>query len=358
MPREVKALAGEALDAIAEEQALAGELGFVILHRCGESFYFLIVVDLAQRERGLGDGLGQDERRRARIPALAARRGRAPSGVLRLGAARGLPRVGRLEPLPALRRAMRSRRRSTSATPTPARPERGRAHAVSVSADEARRLALALPGASEQDHHGRPSFRVGGRIFATLPDERTLNAMLDGDGIRTAVARPARRVLASAGGARASRAVQIEPRCDRQSEQLAALLADAWEHRAPARPGAPSLSARLARRVAARELGEDVERVAAVAREQHERVEDEVGDLADLLVGAGHGEQHLGRLLADLAGGVLARPVEQARDVRRGGVGVAPLRRSCARAPPGKLVRSPQQVSAPVWQAGPLGSTR
>jgi hypothetical protein len=43
VPREVKALAGEGLDAIAEEQALAGELGFVILHRCGESFYFLIV---------------------------------------------------------------------------------------------------------------------------------------------------------------------------------------------------------------------------------------------------------------------------------------------------------------------------
>lgn len=31
-----------------------------------------------------------------------------------------------------------------------------------------RELALALPGASEQDHFGRPSFRVGKRIFATL----------------------------------------------------------------------------------------------------------------------------------------------------------------------------------------------
>ena len=29
-------------------------------------------------------------------------------------------------------------------------------------------LALALPGAVEADHHGRPSFRVGGKIFATL----------------------------------------------------------------------------------------------------------------------------------------------------------------------------------------------
>jgi len=43
VPREVRRLAGEALDAIAADSALAGEFGFVILHRCGESFTFLIV---------------------------------------------------------------------------------------------------------------------------------------------------------------------------------------------------------------------------------------------------------------------------------------------------------------------------
>jgi len=31
-------------------------------------------------------------------------------------------------------------------------------------------LALARPGAVEQDHHGFPSFRVGGKIFCTLRD--------------------------------------------------------------------------------------------------------------------------------------------------------------------------------------------
>jgi len=56
-----------------------------------------------------------------------------------------------------------------------------------VSPGEARRLALALPDAVEQDHHGFPSFRVTGRIFATLPDEATLRVMLDEDGIRTAI---------------------------------------------------------------------------------------------------------------------------------------------------------------------------
>jgi hypothetical protein len=42
-----------------------------------------------------------------------------------------------------------------------------------------RRLALALPEAVEQDHFGRPSFRVKGRIFATLPDSHHLNVMID-----------------------------------------------------------------------------------------------------------------------------------------------------------------------------------
>jgi hypothetical protein len=56
-----------------------------------------------------------------------------------------------------------------------------------VSPGDVRRLALALPDALEQDHHGFPSFRVGGRIFATLPDDATLRVMLDEGGIRTAI---------------------------------------------------------------------------------------------------------------------------------------------------------------------------
>jgi hypothetical protein len=57
-----------------------------------------------------------------------------------------------------------------------------------VDADEARALALALPGSSEQDHHGRPSFRVEGKIFATLWTATALNVMLVDDLILAAVA--------------------------------------------------------------------------------------------------------------------------------------------------------------------------
>ena len=56
-----------------------------------------------------------------------------------------------------------------------------------VTTAEARTLALKLPEAVEQDHHGRPSFRVGGRIFATLWTGDRMNVMVDEDGIRTAV---------------------------------------------------------------------------------------------------------------------------------------------------------------------------
>ncbi|MDX6525280.1 MAG: hypothetical protein QOI43_791 [Gaiellales bacterium] len=57
-----------------------------------------------------------------------------------------------------------------------------------VDAEEARALALALPGASEQDHHGRPSFRVEGKIYATLWTATALNVMLVDDLILAAVA--------------------------------------------------------------------------------------------------------------------------------------------------------------------------
>ena len=60
-----------------------------------------------------------------------------------------------------------------------------------MTADEARKLALALPETTEQDHHGRPSFRVAGKIFATLWDAEHMNVMVDEPGIHTAVqARP------------------------------------------------------------------------------------------------------------------------------------------------------------------------
>lgn len=101
-----------------------------------------------------------------------------------------------------------------------------------VAVDRVRELALQLPEATEQDHHGRPSFRVG-KIFATLWDERHLNVMLDHDGILTAVqGRP--DACSELHWGRRLAAVQVD--LDAADEALVAeLLADAWEHQAPAR---------------------------------------------------------------------------------------------------------------------------
>lgn len=57
-----------------------------------------------------------------------------------------------------------------------------------LTTDQARELALALPEAVEQDHHGRPSFRVSRRIFATLWTERAMNVMAGEERIRAAAA--------------------------------------------------------------------------------------------------------------------------------------------------------------------------
>ena len=96
-----------------------------------------------------------------------------------------------------------------------------------VSTDHARRLALSLPESIEQDHHGRPSFRVARRIFATLWDEDHMNVMLDEPGIHTAVqAHP--DVCAEVMWGKRLAAVRVSlPAAD--PELLAELLADAWE---------------------------------------------------------------------------------------------------------------------------------
>ena len=102
-----------------------------------------------------------------------------------------------------------------------------------VSAEQARELALALAEAVEQDHHGRPSFRVGGRIFATLWDENHLNVMLDEGGIRTAVhSRP--ETCEEVWWGKRLAAVRVDLRRV-DADTLATLLADAWEGKAPKR---------------------------------------------------------------------------------------------------------------------------
>ena len=102
-----------------------------------------------------------------------------------------------------------------------------------ASTDEARRLALSLPETVEQDHHGRPSFRVAGKIFATLWDREHLNVMLDEPGIRTAVQTHPDICTEVMWGKRLAAVRVTLPAAD--AALLRELLSDAWEGKAPAR---------------------------------------------------------------------------------------------------------------------------
>ena len=98
---------------------------------------------------------------------------------------------------------------------------------ISVSPDNARADALALPDTVERDHHGRPSFRVGGKIFATLWSDEQMNVMLDEPGIRTAVAAAPYACREVWWGKRLA-AVGVDL-ASVERELLRGLLADAWE---------------------------------------------------------------------------------------------------------------------------------
>ena len=97
-----------------------------------------------------------------------------------------------------------------------------------------RRLLLDLPEVVEQDHHGRPSFRVGGRIIATLwsPDE--LNVMAGEERIAAAVVtHPAACTQVLWGGRVAAVRVVL---AEADAELLEDLLDHAWRRAAPRAP--------------------------------------------------------------------------------------------------------------------------
>ncbi|MBV9197803.1 MAG: MmcQ/YjbR family DNA-binding protein [Solirubrobacterales bacterium] len=104
-----------------------------------------------------------------------------------------------------------------------------------VSSEQARRLALSLPGAVEQAHHGRPSFRIAKRIFATLWDLEHMNVMVDEAGVQTAVeAHP--DVCREVWWGKRLAAVRVDLRAV-EPALLQELLADAWEGKQAGRHG-------------------------------------------------------------------------------------------------------------------------
>jgi hypothetical protein len=99
-----------------------------------------------------------------------------------------------------------------------------------MSPDDVRAIALSLAEAQEAGHHGRPSFRVRGRIFATLWTPQKLNVMLDPGEIAAAVQSSPACTEFLWGGV--PKAVQVD--LEAASEEIVRpLLEEAWARIAP-----------------------------------------------------------------------------------------------------------------------------
>jgi hypothetical protein len=100
-----------------------------------------------------------------------------------------------------------------------------------VTEDEVRCLALALPEAAEADHHGFPSFRVRGKIFATLRDPGFVNVMIAVEEVEAVVAEDPECCAPLWWGKKLS-GVRVDL-ARVEAALLTELLTDSWRRRAP-----------------------------------------------------------------------------------------------------------------------------
>jgi hypothetical protein len=96
---------------------------------------------------------------------------------------------------------------------------------------EARRIALSLPEATEEDHFGMPSFRVKKKIFATVPDRDTIRIMIGPDEVATAISTDPKAFEELRWGKELAGITVHLAKADKR--QVADLLGEAWRRKAP-----------------------------------------------------------------------------------------------------------------------------
>jgi hypothetical protein len=100
--------------------------------------------------------------------------------------------------------------------------------------DSARAFALSLPGSTEEPHFDMSSFRVRGKIFATVPpDDEHLHVFVDEGEVHAAVAEDPAAFEPLLWGQRL-RGVRIRIGAA-PNHRIAELLEESWRRRAPAR---------------------------------------------------------------------------------------------------------------------------
>jgi hypothetical protein len=102
-----------------------------------------------------------------------------------------------------------------------------------MTVGQVRKLALALPETIEQAHFGNPSFRVRGRIFATVPDDGHVNVMIDPFDV-DGVVRDHPKSCEELRWGKEVRGVRVSLR-HAAPEMVQALLEIAWRRKAPKR---------------------------------------------------------------------------------------------------------------------------
>ncbi len=98
-----------------------------------------------------------------------------------------------------------------------------------VTVAQVRKVALGLAGAVEMDHHGRASFRVEKKIFATVPDSEHLNVMVEEPRIE-ALVRVHPDLCAEVWWGKRLAAVRVDLR-KAPAKLVTDLLAEAWHRR-------------------------------------------------------------------------------------------------------------------------------
>lgn len=102
-----------------------------------------------------------------------------------------------------------------------------------IDCQTVRELALALPEAEEHDHFGRPSFRVRGKIFATLwPAENRAMVKLDREGQRELI-RENPNAISAVPGTWGERGCTFISLGQVSREDMTDLLKTAWTRAAP-----------------------------------------------------------------------------------------------------------------------------
>ncbi len=97
----------------------------------------------------------------------------------------------------------------------------------------ARRIALSFPETTEEPHHDIGSFRVRGKIFATVPDRQHLRVFVDEHESRAAAVEDSDAFELLWWGKKLSGLSVTLAAVDR--DRLEELLDEAWRRRAPKR---------------------------------------------------------------------------------------------------------------------------